>query len=65
MMRSGNPVLRADVFLREGVVSPDQAMTVQGTVNKTGISVLITTAAAMFVCSWMVSGRADSAKLGK
>lgn len=34
MERSGNPVLRNDVFTKAGMVDPSLAMTIQGTVNK-------------------------------
>jgi uncharacterized YccA/Bax inhibitor family protein len=41
VFRSGNPTLGADVFTSVERVRGERAMTVQGTVNKTGISILI------------------------
>ena len=49
MLRSGNPALRDDTFRSAGRVHGEGAMTLQGTVNKTGISLLILLAAAAFV----------------
>ena len=47
--RSGNPALRDDTFRAAGRAFGAEAMTLQGTVNKTGISLLILLAAAAFV----------------
>ncbi|MBI4054771.1 MAG: Bax inhibitor-1/YccA family protein [Elusimicrobia bacterium] len=55
-MRSGNPALTSDTFAMEGAVSPDQAMTIQGTVNKTAITLLIALAAASYVWNQFFSG---------
>ena len=49
MFRSGNPALRDDTFRAAGRAFGQEAMTLQGTVNKTGISFLILLAAAAFV----------------
>jgi uncharacterized YccA/Bax inhibitor family protein len=50
-MRSANPALKADIF-RTGVRAyGDEAMSIQGTVNKTGVSLLILLATASWVWS--------------
>jgi uncharacterized YccA/Bax inhibitor family protein len=49
MFRSGNPALRDDTFRAAGRAFGPEAMTLQGTVNKTGIALLILLAAAAFV----------------
>jgi uncharacterized YccA/Bax inhibitor family protein len=53
-MRSGNPALSESTFLDLSsgsvVTSPDQAMTLNGTVNKTGILLLLTVLTSAF--SW-------------
>lgn len=56
MMRSGNPALTADTFVLEGTAAPDQTMSIQGTVNKTFITLLITTATAVFVWNRFFAG---------
>ena len=48
-MRSGNPALTADTFMTVPGVADDQAMTIGGTVNKTGLSLLILMATASVV----------------
>jgi uncharacterized YccA/Bax inhibitor family protein len=58
MFRSGNPALRDDTFRSAGRAFGQEAMTLQGTVNKTGISLLILLAAAAFV--WNLDGSAAS-----
>lgn len=54
-MRSGNPALSESTFLDLAsgsvVTSPDQAMTINGTVNKTGILLLLTVITAAFAWS--------------
>ncbi len=50
-MRTGNPALRKDTFLSAGFVSPDQAMTIQGTVNKTLILLVFLVGAALWAWS--------------
>ncbi|WP_210131938.1 Bax inhibitor-1/YccA family protein [Stenotrophomonas rhizophila] len=54
-MRSGNPALSASTFLDLAsgsvVTSPDQVMTINGTVNKTGILLLLTVLTAAFAWS--------------
>jgi uncharacterized YccA/Bax inhibitor family protein len=49
MFRSGNPALRDGTFRGLARATGEGAMTLQGTVNKTGISLLILLAAAAFV----------------
>lgn len=58
MLRSGNPALREDTFRSAGRALGQEAMTLQGTVNKTGFSLLILIAAAAFV--WNLEGPAAS-----
>jgi uncharacterized YccA/Bax inhibitor family protein len=54
-MRSGNPALSESTFLDLAsgsvVTSPDQVMTINGTVNKTGILLLLTVITAAFAWS--------------
>jgi uncharacterized YccA/Bax inhibitor family protein len=45
---TGNPTLSANTFNEAGRVVPGQAMTVQGTVNKTAILLILTTLAASY-----------------
>ncbi len=47
-LRSGNPALRAETFIRAGSVPADQAMTIMGTVNKTALSLLLLMTTAIF-----------------
>jgi len=49
MMRSGNPALRADTFTKVGAVSSANAMSIQGTVNKTFILLFLTVLSASWV----------------
>ena len=58
MLRSGNPALRDDTFRSAGRAYGAEAMTLQGTVNKTGLSFLILLAAAAFV--WNLDARVAS-----
>jgi uncharacterized YccA/Bax inhibitor family protein len=46
MFRTGNPALKADSFTSVVCERGDEAMTIEGTVNKTGISLLILIACA-------------------
>lgn len=59
-MRSGNPALSESTFLDLAsgsvVTSPDQAMTINGTVNKTGILLLLTVLTAAFAWSQAIDG---------
>ncbi len=49
MMRSGNPVLRANTFTKVRSYSSANAMTIQGTVNKTLLLLFLT----LFSASWV------------
>ena len=49
MMRSGNPVLRNNTFTQAQPLAAGEAMTIQGTVNKTGILLLLTIFSASLV----------------
>jgi uncharacterized YccA/Bax inhibitor family protein len=49
MFRTGNPALKESTFRGVARATGEEAMTLQGTVNKTGISLLILMAAAAFV----------------
>src|SRR5258707_11279647 len=49
MFRTGNPALKESTFRGVRAALGEEAMTLQGTVNKTGISLLILLAAAAFV----------------
>ena len=57
-MRSGNPALSESTFLDLAsgsvVTSPDQVMTINGTVNKTGVLLLLTVLTAVFAWSQAV-----------
>lgn len=56
MMRSGNPALTADTFIGEGAAAQDEAMTIQGMVNKTAITLFIAAVAAVFVWNRFFAG---------
>jgi uncharacterized YccA/Bax inhibitor family protein len=58
MFRSGNPALRDGTFRSAGRAFGQEAMTLQGTVNKTGFALLILLAAAAFV--WNLDARVAS-----
>jgi uncharacterized YccA/Bax inhibitor family protein len=49
MFRTGNPALKETTFRGMARALPGEAMTLQGTVNKTGIALLILLGAASFV----------------
>src|SRR5262245_30885229 len=49
MFRTGNPALKESTFRGVTRAFGEEAMTLQGTVNKTGISLLVLIAAAAFV----------------
>lgn len=57
MMRSGNPALNQDIFLSTRDRSGNETMTIQGTVNKTAITLFILTAAAMYVWNRAFTGQ--------
>jgi uncharacterized YccA/Bax inhibitor family protein len=48
MERSGNPVLQGDVFTSERSYDPSNAMTIQGTVNKSFVLLLLTVLTAVW-----------------
>lgn len=48
MMRSGNPALKTDIFTQSRALASGQTMTIQGTVNKTLVLLLLT----MISASW-------------
>jgi len=50
-MRSGNPVLRNDVFAGDRVYDAEGAMSIQGVVNKTFILLLLTVLSASWIWS--------------
>jgi uncharacterized YccA/Bax inhibitor family protein len=56
-MRSGNPALTADTFRDAGRVSMQDSMTVEGAVNKTALTLLITTASAAYVWNRFFTGQ--------
>jgi uncharacterized YccA/Bax inhibitor family protein len=56
MLRSGNPALKDDVFSAQRASRGDDAMTIQGTVNKTGISLFILMVTAMWAWTRHVQG---------
>ena len=47
-MRSGNPALNRNTFSNTGTVSGDQAMTIDGTVNKTSLCLLLLMTTAIY-----------------
>ena len=49
MFRTGNPALKENTFRGMARAMPGEAMTLQGTVNKTGIALLILLGSASFV----------------
>src|SRR6476619_3610930 len=58
-MRSGNPALRADTFLDAGsgvVVGGAGAMSLEGTVNRTALLLVVTFATAMLTWSQVEPG---------
>lgn len=57
-MRSGNPVLNAETFRIPRVSTIDDSMTIEGTVNKTGLSLILLIISASYV--WNL-GLADPA----
>ncbi|MFH1858104.1 MAG: Bax inhibitor-1/YccA family protein, partial [Candidatus Omnitrophota bacterium] len=64
MMRTANPALTANTFMGTAVTSKDQAMTVQGTVNKAALSLLILFLAASWVWGKFLSGAGIPAVVG-
>ena len=60
MMRSANPALGDHTFDRIGAVPGTEQMTLGGTVNKTGLSLLI----LLFTASYIWNRGADDPALG-
>jgi uncharacterized YccA/Bax inhibitor family protein len=57
MLRSGNPALKQESFRGVARAYGDEAMTLQGTVNKTGVSLLLLIAAAAFTWNRAFDGQ--------
>ncbi|MBI4425933.1 MAG: Bax inhibitor-1/YccA family protein [Elusimicrobia bacterium] len=57
MIRSGNPALTADTFRSVGYAGGAETMTLQGTVNKTAITLLIAMTAALFTWGRAFAGQ--------
>ncbi|MBI5624411.1 MAG: Bax inhibitor-1/YccA family protein [Elusimicrobia bacterium] len=55
-MRSGNPTLSADVFTSQGIASREEAMTIDGTVQKTAATLAATLATAAWTWSRAFAG---------
>lgn len=55
-LRSGNPTLKADTFTRVPRAFSEDAMTINGTVNKTGLALLILIAAASWTWNMGLEG---------
>jgi uncharacterized YccA/Bax inhibitor family protein len=60
---TGNPTLTANTFTDAGRVVPTEAMTVQGTVNKTGFLLLLATLSASYTWQLFWKGDVASANL--
>ena len=60
MMRTSNPALTDKTFEQIGPVGYSEAMTVQGTVNKTGMMLLLLIASAAYTWSLFVEGNTES-----
>lgn len=62
-MRTANPTLRADAFTKAGIVPEAESMTIQGTVNKAFLILLVLVAAAYATWGLTFQGRASAAPL--
>jgi uncharacterized YccA/Bax inhibitor family protein len=60
MMRTSNPALNDKTFEQIGPVGYSEAMTVQGTVNKTGMMLLLLIASAAYTWSLFIEGNNES-----
>ncbi len=60
MMRTSNPALNDKTFQQLGSVGYSEAMTVQGTVNKTGMMLLLLIASAAYTWSLFIEGNTES-----
>ncbi|MEW5799751.1 MAG: Bax inhibitor-1/YccA family protein [Bacteroidota bacterium] len=59
-MRTANPALNDKTFQNIGTVAAADAMTINGTVNKTGIMLLLLIASAAYTWSQFIEGNFDS-----
>ena len=60
MMRTANPALNDKTFQQVGTVGYSEAMTIQGTVNKTGMMLLLLIASAAYTWSLYIEGNSES-----
>ena len=60
MMRTANPALNDKTFQQIGTAGYSETMTVQGTVNKTGLMLLILVASAAYTWSLFIEGNTES-----
>jgi uncharacterized YccA/Bax inhibitor family protein len=60
MMRTANPALNAKTFQNIGTVQQSDAMTINGTVNKTGIMLLLLIASSSYTWSQFMEGNNNS-----
>lgn len=63
MMRTANPALNSKTFENIGTVSSADAMTINGTVNKTGLMLLLLIAGAAYTWSKFTEGSIESVSL--
>jgi uncharacterized YccA/Bax inhibitor family protein len=63
MMRTANPALSEKVFQQAGSIGIAHGMTVNGTVNKTGIMLLLLIASATYTWSEFMAGNVDAMSL--
>lgn len=63
MMRTANPALNSRTFQDVGTVGSVDAMTINGTVNKTGVMLLLLIAGAAYTWSLFMEGNAESLSL--
>lgn len=60
MMRTANPALNDKTFQTTGMVAAADAMTINGTVNKTGLMLLLLIASAAYTWSQFLAGDVES-----
>lgn len=63
MMRTANPALNDQVFRDAGQVAAADAMTINGTVNKTGLMLLLLIASASYTWSQFMEGNVEAMSL--
>ena len=63
MMRTANPALNNKTFQNIGIASQADAMTINGTVNKTGLMLLLLVAGAAYTWSQFMEGNSESMML--